>query len=265
VKAAPGTAFVHQLSDLAEDATDLSDERREHVDALARLGHEYVTAEGGAGSLDGFLAYLNTALRGEDGPETGESIELLTFHRAKGLEFDTVWVTGLEQGLVPISFADTPSQRAEERRLLYVACSRAERALHLSWAQERTIGVRVARRRPSPWVAVIHQAIADDPVANRPPVDPRAELAKARAQLRATSRADPAVVAALTDWRGNVARAHDITPSVICTDATLDELARARPSTRSALLAVPGIGPAEAERYGASILEVLAGLTTPAR
>lgn len=265
VKAAPGTAFAHQLSDLAEDATELPEERREHVDALARLGHEYVNAEGGGGSLDGFLAYLNTALRGEDGPETGESIELLTFHRAKGLEFDSVWVTGLEQGLVPISFADTPSQRAEERRLLYVACSRAERTLHLSWAQERTIGVRVARRRPSPWVAVIHQAIADDPAANRPPVDPRAELAKARAQLPATGRVDPVVLAALAEWRSNVARAHDIDPDVVCTYATLEQLARARPATRAALLAVPGVGPVEVDRYGESILEVLAVHPAPAR
>ncbi|MGZ8765014.1 MAG: ATP-dependent DNA helicase UvrD2 [Acidimicrobiia bacterium] len=257
VKAAPGTAFTHQLADLAEDAAELPEERREHVDALARLGHEYVNAEGGSGSLDGFLAYLSTALRGEDGPETGDSVELLTFHRAKGLEFDTVWVTGLEQGLVPISFADTPSQRAEERRLLYVACSRAERALHLSWAQERTIGLRVARRRPSPWVSVIHEAIADDPAANRPPVDPRAELAKARAQLQSTSRADPALVAALAEWRSNLARAHDIDPYVIFTNATLDELALAHPSTRSALLAVPGVGPVEVDRYGDAILDLL--------
>jgi DNA helicase II / ATP-dependent DNA helicase PcrA len=223
-----------------------------------------VNAEGGAGSLDGFLAYLNTALRGEDGPATGDSIELLTFHRAKGLEFDSVWVTGLEQGLVPISFADTPAQRAEERRLLYVACSRAERALHLSWAQERTIGVRVARRRPSPWVAVIHQAIADDPAANRPPVDPRAELAKARAQLRATSRADPTLLAALSEWRSSIARAHDINPNVIFTNATLDHLAQARPSTRAGLLAVPGVGPVEVDRYGASILAILAPDPSPA-
>jgi DNA helicase II / ATP-dependent DNA helicase PcrA len=256
MKAAPGTAFKHQLTDLAHDAAELPEERREHVDALARLGLEYVNAEGGSGSLDGFLAYLNTALRGEDGPEAGDSVELLTFHRAKGLEFDTIWVAGLEQGLVPISFADTASQREEERRLLYVACSRAERVLHMSWAQERTVGMHVARRRPSPWMAVIHQAIADDPAANRPPVDPRAELAKARALLP-SSRPDPELVAALSAWRNGVARAHDIDPSVVASDATLNELALTRPSSRSALLAVRGVGRVAVDRYGDAILDVL--------
>ncbi len=257
VKAAPGTAFKHQLADLAEDVLELAEGRREHVEALIRLGHEYVNAEGSSGSLDGFAAYLNAALRGEDGPQTGDSVELLTFHRAKGLEFETVWVTGLEQGLVPISFADTPAQRAEERRLLYVACSRAERTLHLSWAQERTIGVRVARRRPSPWVAVIHQAISDDPGANRAPVDPREELAKARSRLQSGSRADPALVAALIDWRGNLARAHDITPLLLFDDTTLGHLARSRPATLTALADVPGLSRLTIERYGDAILDLM--------
>ena len=76
---------------------------------------------------------------------TGNAVELLTFHRAKGLEFDTVFVTGLERGLVPISHAKSTEALDEEQRLLYVALSRAERVLHLSWARERTVGGRAAR------------------------------------------------------------------------------------------------------------------------
>ena len=65
-------------------------------------------------------------------------VDLVTFHRAKGLEWQVVFVTGLERGLVPISWATTPGPRAEERRLLHVALSRAEDALHCSWARLRT-------------------------------------------------------------------------------------------------------------------------------
>ena len=69
----------------------------------------------------------------------------MTFHRAKGLEWQVVFVTGLERGLVPISWATTPTARAEERRLLHVALGRAEDGLHCSWARERTAhGRRVA-------------------------------------------------------------------------------------------------------------------------
>jgi DNA helicase-2/ATP-dependent DNA helicase PcrA len=253
---APHLTFDHHLQDLTEDAATLGEERREHVDALVRLGREYVAAEGGSGSLEGFTSYLAAALRGDDGPERGDAVELLTFHRAKGLEFDTVWVTGLEHGLVPISLAEAPGDRAEERRLLYVACSRAERVLHLSWARERTIGLRVARRRPSPWLAVIEAAISHGPPGG--PTDHRAELARARARLPEEGRGDPAVVAALTEWRRDLARTHGIPAYVVFSNATLEELARVRPHNRDELLGVAGIGPVKAERYGAAVLELVA-------
>ena len=125
-KRAPGRPFADLLDELGAPPTDRliddrSEERREHVDALARLGREYLGAEGGPGSFDGFLAYLTAALRDDAGDVADDAVELLTFHRAKGLEFRTVFVTGLERGLVPISHAETPAERAEERRLLYVA------------------------------------------------------------------------------------------------------------------------------------------------
>ena len=95
-----------------------------------------------AGTVAEFLEFLRTTLRGQDdGGVADDAVELLTFHRAKGLEWDTVFVTGLERGLVPISHAQGDAEALdEERRLLYVALSRAERALHVSWASERDRG-----------------------------------------------------------------------------------------------------------------------------
>ena len=160
-RAAPGRRFAEHLVDLEAMAAETSgpeSERAAHVEVLARLGREYLDAEAGSGSLEGFRAYLAAALR-DDVPDGADGVELLSFHRAKGLEFHTVFVTGLERGLVPIGYADTPAARAEERRLLYVALSRAEEALHLSWARTRTIGSRVARRAPSPWLAPIEAGL----------------------------------------------------------------------------------------------------------
>ena len=161
-----------------------------------RLGHEYLDAEGGpgtapewqAGSVDGFLAFLQTALRGDDANLAGDdTVELLTFHRAKGLEFDTVFVTGLERGLVPISHAKTSEALDEEQRLLYVALSRAERVLALSWARQRTIGVRVANRSPSQWLARVERAIegADGAEPRRRRRRPRADRRRACPRLQA--------------------------------------------------------------------------------
>ncbi len=88
-----------------------------------------------------------------------DAVALLTFHRAKGLEWPVVFVTGLEDGFVPIAHALDDVAWAEERRLLYVACTRAEEELHCSWATERSFaGGRPVARSPSPYLASIEAA-----------------------------------------------------------------------------------------------------------
>jgi DNA helicase-2/ATP-dependent DNA helicase PcrA len=87
---------------------------------------------------------------------TADAVELATFHRAKGLEWESVFVVGLEDGFVPIAYADGLAARAEERRLLYVALTRASNELHCSWARLRRGGNgRRREREPSPWLAAV--------------------------------------------------------------------------------------------------------------
>lgn len=85
-------------------------------------------------------------------PISADAVDVATFHAAKGLEWPIVHLAGLEQGLVPISRAQTPPEIAEERRLLYVAITRAERELHCHWASQRAFGDRTADRSPSPYL-----------------------------------------------------------------------------------------------------------------
>ena len=102
--------------------------------ALARAGIPHRTAPGPG------------AAPAESGSETGaDAVELATFHRAKGLEWTSVCVVGLEDGFVPIVYAESDTARAEERRLLYVALTRASRDLHCSWSRTRAMG------RGRPW------------------------------------------------------------------------------------------------------------------
>ena len=93
----------------------------------------------------------------EADPDT-DAVELSTFHRAKGLEWPAVALVGFEDGLVPIAYATSPAARAEERRLLYVAVSRAEDDLWCSWAGLRRAGGRSWRVDPSPLLAAIESA-----------------------------------------------------------------------------------------------------------
>ena len=257
---APGRSFAEHLVDLDLVDGSATGERSEHGDALVRLGREYLDAEPGPGSLDGFLAFLTAALR-DDAPDEVDAVELLTFHRAKGLEFHTVFVTGLERGLVPISYADTPPERAEERRLLYVALSRAEEALHCSWARSRTLGLRTVRRSPSPWLEPIESAFGPgaEPDPTRRAV---AGVRAARARLAAagaTPEAGGDLFAALRDWRRSLARASGVPAYVIFPDSTLRAVVESRPATPEALLELPGVGPVKAARHGDAVLKLVRG------
>jgi DNA helicase-2/ATP-dependent DNA helicase PcrA len=106
----------------------------------------------------------------------------VTFHAAKGLEWHTVHVSGVEAGFVPIAHAGTPEALDEERRLLYVALTRARDQLICSWAERRTFGDRSVARQPSPWLEPIEQCVAAG--AEQPAVDWRAHLAEGRARLQ---------------------------------------------------------------------------------
>jgi DNA helicase-2/ATP-dependent DNA helicase PcrA len=258
VKRAPDRSFTEHLGELHGDR---SEERREHVDAVVRLGREYLEVQGDTGTLEGFFAYLSTALHDDAGDPADDAVELLTFHRAKGLEFRTVFVTGLERGLVPISHAETPADRAEERRLLYVALTRAGRELHLSYAKQRSMGSRVVRRQRSPWLAPIEEAAGVAPPA-RPGAAATDRLAAARDQLSRSSAdvdtdVDPVLFAALVEWRRNLARVSGVPAYVIFHDTTLKAIATGRPESPDALLDIAGIGPVKAQRYGEAILELL--------
>ncbi|MEO6944636.1 MAG: ATP-dependent helicase [Lacisediminihabitans sp.] len=74
------------------------------------------------------------------------AVTLATLHSAKGLEWDTVYVVGVSEGLVPVSYAKTLETIDEERRLLYVGITRARRRLHLSWASGSVRGARQPSR-----------------------------------------------------------------------------------------------------------------------
>jgi DNA helicase-2/ATP-dependent DNA helicase PcrA len=84
---------------------------------------------------------------------TLSAVTLATLHSAKGLEWESVHLVGLNEGLVPISYAKSFEQIDEERRLLYVGITRARRRLRLSWSQSGNLGGRSAARQPSRFLA----------------------------------------------------------------------------------------------------------------
>jgi ATP-dependent DNA helicase UvrD/PcrA len=110
----------------------------------------------------------------------GGAVALSTFHQAKGLEWPVVAIVGLEEGLVPIAYARTPAAIAEEKRLLYVAITRAERELWCSWAASRGHFDPARPCGPSPYLAAIVAAAHVEGVD-----DAHSRVAELRARLAA--------------------------------------------------------------------------------
>jgi superfamily I DNA/RNA helicase len=89
-----------------------------------------------------------------------DRVSLLTLHAAKGLEFPVVFITGLEDGLLPLHWGQAdPASAAEERRLLYVGMTRAKDQLILTRALARLWRGRVGEQSPSPYLADIEREL----------------------------------------------------------------------------------------------------------
>ncbi len=182
-----------------------------------------------------------------------DGVNLLTYHRAKGLEWDAVFLPMLEDGTLPIRQAiDDDAALAEERRLLYVGITRARRRLHLSWADRRETRGRETRRTRSRFLSGLQ------PSTTRSTGAGRARLpAPVRIRARPVAGEDP-LFDALRAWRTERARADQVPAYVVASDETLAAIASARPTTLIGLERVKGIGPAKLDRYGAEVLAVVA-------
>jgi DNA helicase-2/ATP-dependent DNA helicase PcrA len=117
--------------------------RWELLDALATLSEQ---APAGT-TLASFVADLAERAAAQHDPPL-HAVTLATLHAAKGLEWPVVFIVGLTEGLLPISYATTPDAVEEERRLLYVGVTRARERLRLSWAATGS-RERVTERSPS--------------------------------------------------------------------------------------------------------------------
>ena len=128
---------VAYLKMLDEEGTIDAENRAENVRELLYAISEYMARAQDA-TLESFLAEVSLVTDIDQWDDRAEAVTLMTLHCAKGLEFPVVFITGLEEGLFPISRAfDQPHELEEERRLFYVGVTRAKERLYMSLACRR--------------------------------------------------------------------------------------------------------------------------------
>jgi DNA helicase-2/ATP-dependent DNA helicase PcrA len=139
-----------------EDSRDPQDEARvDNLDALIGQVSEYQRQYPEA-TIAEYLADIALAAAADEIDDDSGSISLMTLHTAKGLEYDVIFLVGLEQGTLPhVRSFDEPGGVAEERRLLYVGMTRAKQKLYLSSALQRTLFGSTTAFLPSSFLADI--------------------------------------------------------------------------------------------------------------
>ena len=246
-------------------------ERWESLAALAALAADTVAATPQADLAD-FVAELDARIESAHAP-VADGVTLSSLHSAKGLEWDAVFLVGAHEGGLPLSYAETPEEVAEERRLLYVGTTRARRVLRISWSATRTPGGR-GRRAPSRFLDGIRPADAvTSPPGGRAGGAGRRRAGTAKCRVCGTALTTPAQITVgrcadcpstydeqlferLRGWRTETAKAAQVPAYVVLTDATLQVLAERRPASERELVGVPGIGAVKVTRYGADLLRL---------
>jgi len=148
----------------AKEKDNKGEARVENLDELVNAAEAFEPGnDDGLSPLGSFLAHA-TLESGETQAATGlDCVQLMTLHAAKGLEFPTVFVVGLEEGLFPSEHsAFDPDRLPEERRLCYVGLTRAMQRLYLTHAESRRIFGRTSYRDPSRFLSELPVEAVED-------------------------------------------------------------------------------------------------------
>ena len=233
------------------------------------------------------------------GAGQGRGVNLLTYHRAKGLEYEAVFLPRVEDGELPFKRSKSAEAVIEERRLFYVGITRAKTHLTITWVndgkrkgssfvgelmdqgakrgratsrEERSIETIAAEVGLEIAVSGGYSGTIVEIEEERAIVEveggslltvPFGEVVTAGdKKLPLSGPADEeatAVLESLKTWRRERAKADGMPAFVVFHDATLEQIAYSKPASIEELAQISGVGPTKLERYGPELIEVLSG------
>ena len=138
--------------------TEGSQERLDNLAELKQSVYEYETSCGEESTLEHYLSHI-ALFTNSDAADNSDKVKLMTVHSAKGLEFPYVFLCAMNEGVFPSKKTDTIQKMEEERRLAFVAMTRAQKGLYLSEAEGRNFDG--SPRYPSRFLLDIEPALLD--------------------------------------------------------------------------------------------------------
>jgi DNA helicase II / ATP-dependent DNA helicase PcrA len=153
------------LDALAAERTIEAEGRAENLEELVGVAAEFdvnheLEGEGELTALEEFLQQISLYTE-QDGLRDESAITLMTLHNAKGLEYETVFIVGCEDGAFPHMKALEEGGEEEERRLCYVGITRARARLYMTWTRERRLFGRAERNLPSRFVDELPEELVE--------------------------------------------------------------------------------------------------------
>ena len=254
-------------------------DRWESLQAIVSQAEDFAASAGTAepdasdasgSSLAAFVDDLDRRAQEQHAP-VAEGVTLATLHAAKGLEWDNVFLVGMQEGTMPIVYAEGPAAVEEERRLLYVGMTRARRRLQVSWALARNPGSR-ASRKPSRFLTGLRPQVASDTAPERSgrkrkgvahcrscgkPLATTAERKVGRCE-DCPATYDEELFERLRAWRIERAQQEKVPAYVVFTDLTLQAIAEVKPADPVALRRINGVGESKMSKYAEDVLAVVA-------
>lgn len=231
----------HDLGVWAADVIVESSDPDERI--VAEQVHAYLRSST-HGQVDGRSAAA--FLRASHTAPDRFGVELLTFHSAKGREFQTVFIVGAEKGLLPHSGAKSQAQLREEARLAYVACTRAADRLVIVRARKRNM----RNTSPSEFFSTLPQEVERRSQSELE--QPRAALPKLSVPIDPHVAADRELKRRLCVMRDVIARTNYTMPEAVLSDSLVARIVREKPRDMEHLSRI--LGPLTATRLGAAIL-----------
>lgn len=142
-----------------------NDDAQDRIDNINELSSNIIKYEednGDEASLSGFLEEVSLMTDIDNFDETADTVVMMTMHSAKGLEFPVVFLPGFEEGIFPgLQAIYNPNEIEEERRLAYVAITRAKEELYILNAESRMIFGSTSRNKPSRFIAEIPEELIE--------------------------------------------------------------------------------------------------------